>query len=134
MANALYDNGRNAFLNGDIDYTNDTIKMALVSGSYVPDLVDHDFFNDLSSSVIGIPQVLSGKTTSAGVANCSDVNFGTITAGSVVQYIVLYKDSGSDSTSNLIALYDTAVGIPFTTSGAEITIKIDTGASKLFKL
>jgi hypothetical protein len=30
MANSLYDIGRNGFLNGDIDFLNDTIKMALL--------------------------------------------------------------------------------------------------------
>lgn len=134
MANALYDSGRNGFLNGEIDYTDDTIKMALVSASYTPSLAGHNFYSDVSSNVVGTPQELSSKTTSAGVANCADVNFGTVATGSDVTYILLYKDSGTDSTSQLIALYDTAVGIPFATSGAEITIKIDSGANKLFKL
>ena len=30
MANVMYDPGRDAFLNGDIDYTNDTIRVYLV--------------------------------------------------------------------------------------------------------
>lgn len=134
MANALYDSGRNAFLNGDIDYTNDTIKMALVSEDYTPDLAGHDFYDDISANVVGTPQTLSNKTAVAGVANCDDVSFGTVASGSTIGYILLYKDTGSPSASQLIALYDTAVGLPFSTSGAEITIKIDTGANKLFKL
>jgi len=134
MANALYDTGRNAFLNGDIDYTSDTIKMALVSNSYTPDLANHDFYDDISSNVVGTPQTLANKTASAGVANCDDVNFGLVASGSTINYILLYKDTGTAGTSQLIALYDTAVGLPFVTSGAEITIKIDTGANKLFKL
>jgi hypothetical protein len=134
MANALYDSGRNGFLNGAIDYTNNTIKMALVSDGYTPNLASHNFYNEVSSNVVGTPQTLSSKTTSAGVANCADVDFGTVASGSTVRYILLYKDSGTTSTSQLIALYDTAVGLPFATSGAEIVIKIDSGANKLFKL
>jgi hypothetical protein len=30
MANALYDKAREAFLNGDLDWTNDTIKVVLL--------------------------------------------------------------------------------------------------------
>jgi hypothetical protein len=134
MANALYDTGRDAFLNGDIDYTNDTIKMVLVSNGYTPDLANHSFYSSVSSNVVGTPQALTSKTTSAGVANCADVSFGAVTSGSTISYILLYKDTGTASTSQLIALYDTAVGLPFATSGAEITIKIDSGANKLFKL
>lgn len=134
MANALYDIGRNAFLNGDIDYTADTIKMALVSDAYTPNLTTHDFWNDVSANVVGTPQALSGKSTSAGIANCSDVTFSAVAGGSTVAYIVLYKDTGTPSTSQLIACYDTATGLPIETSGADITIRIDTGSNKLFKL
>lgn len=134
MANALYDTGRNAFLNGEINYTSDTIKMALVSDGYTPDLANHEFYDDLSANVVGTPQALLGKTAVAGIANCSDVEFGTVASGSTINYILIYKDTGSEAASQLIALYDTAVGLPFITSGAEITIKIDTGANKLFKL
>lgn len=134
MANALYDTGRNAFLNGEINYSNDTIKMALVSDAYTPDLASHEFFDDVSSNVVGTPQSLTNKTAIAGVANCDDVDFGVVAAGSTINYILLYKDTATSNTSQLIALYDTAVGLPFLTSGAEIKIRIDTGANKLFKL
>lgn len=134
MANALYDTGRDAFLNGDIDYTADTIKMALVSSSYTPNLNTHDFWNDVSANVVGTPQTLAGKSTSAGIANCSDVTFSAVAGGSTVAYIVLYKDTGTPATSQLIACYDTATGLPIVTSGADITIRIDTGSNKLFKL
>jgi len=134
MANALYGLGRDAFLNGNIDFSDDTIKMALVSDSYTPALNTHDFWNDVSANVVGTPQTLSGKTTALGVANCSDVTFSAVAGGSTVAYIVLYKDTGVSSTSQLIACYDTATGLPLETSGADITIRIDTGSLKLFKL
>lgn len=134
MANALYDTGRDAFLNGDIDFSADTINMALVSSSYTPNLSSHDFWNDVSANVIGTPQILASKSTTAGIADCGDITFSAVAGGSTVAYIILYKDSGSDATSQLIACYDTATGLPIITSGADITIRIDTGANKLFRL
>lgn len=134
MANALYDAGRNAFLNGSINFSSDTIKMALVSSSYTPNLSTHDFWNDVSANVVGTPQTLTNKTTTAGVADCDDVTFSAVASGSTVSYLVVYKDTGTASTSNLIACYDTATGIPIATSGADITIRIDSGSNKLFKL
>lgn len=134
MANALYDTGRNAFLNGEINFTSNTIKMALLSDGYTPNLASHDFYNDVSSFVVGTPQSLTNKTANAGVAGCDDVSFGPVASGSNVNYILIYKDTGTAGTSQLIALYDTATGLPFATSGADITIRIDTGANKLFKL
>ena len=134
MANALYDAGRNSFLTGAINFTSDTIKMALVSSSYTPNLSTHDFWNDVSANVVGTPQTLTTKTATAGVADCDDVTFTAVAGGSTVTYLVLYKDTGSSATSNLIACYDTATGLPISTSGADITIRIDNGSSKLFKL
>lgn len=134
MANALYGTGRDAFLNGDIDYSADTIKMALVSDAYTPNLTTDDFWNDVSANVVGTPQTLASKTTALGIANCADVTFSAVAGGSTVTYIVLYKDTGTPATSQLIACYDTATGLPIATSGADITIRIDTGSNKLFKL
>lgn len=134
MANALYGTGRDAFLNGDIDFAADTIKMALVSDAYTPSINVHNFWDDVSSNVVGTPQTLSGKSSALGVANCSDVTFSAVAGGSTVAYLVLYKDSGVAGTSPLIALYDTVTGFPLETSGSDIVIQIDTGSNKLFKL
>lgn len=136
MANSLYDSGRNSFLVGSLNYTGDTIKMALVANTYTSDVSNHVYYSDIdpANNVVGTAQTLANKTAVAGVADCDDVDFGTISAGSTINYIVLYKDTGDNATSPLIAVYDTAAGLPFTTSGSEITIKIDDGANKLFKL
>jgi hypothetical protein len=134
MANSLYATGRDAFLNGNIDFLSDNIKMALISNAYTPNLTLHQYWSDISSNVVGTPQLLSSKSTSGGVANCANVTFLAVAGGSTVSYLALYKDTGTPSTSPLIGLYDTATGIPIATSGADITIQIDTGSNKLFKL
>jgi hypothetical protein len=57
MANALYDKGRQAFLEGSIAYLTDTIKVALVTNGYTPNLSTHQFYSDLTpgSNVVGTP-------------------------------------------------------------------------------
>lgn len=136
MSNILYDHGRDAFLNGSINYTSDTIKMVLVTSLYVVDLANHQFFTDLGANTIGTPQALASKSSSAGIANCAAVVFTAVTTGSTVIAFVLYKDTNTGSTSPLIAYIDTlangSVSIP--TNGSNITVNIDTGANKLFKL
>jgi hypothetical protein len=134
MANALYDAGRNSFLTGAINFTSDTIKLALVSSSYTPNLSTHDFWNDVSANVVGTPQTLANKTATAGVADADDVTYTAVAGGSTVSYLVLYKDTGNTATSNLIACFDTATGLPITTSGADITIRFDSGSNKIFRL
>lgn len=132
MANTLYDTGRKAFLDGDIDWLNDTIKVALVdTGTYTFSQA-HDYYNDVSG-VVGTPQTLGTKTSTAGVADAADVTF-TAVSGSSVEALIIYKDTGVSSTSPLIAYIDTATGLPVTPTGADITITWDSGSSKIFKL
>ena len=134
MSNALYDKGREGFLDGSIDWDTDTIKAALVKTAYTPDLANHDNWDDVSANVVGTPQTLTGKTVAAGVADAADITFSSV-SGDQCSYIVLYKDTGTPSTSRLIACIDTATGLPVTPNGGDITVTWDdTAGLKIFKL
>ncbi len=135
MANALYDKGRNAFLNGDIDWTNDTIKCFLLDVDYVPNLATDDFLDDVAAGArVGSAQTLAGKAAVDGVADSNDTVFTSVTNGTDVTQILLYRDSGVESTSALIALIDSATNLPVTPNGGDITVQWDSGANKIFKL
>lgn len=134
MANALYDLGRQAFLEGSIAYLTDNIKAVLVSSGYTPATATHQFLSDIpGGSRVATSGNLASKTSSAGVANAASVTFSAVT-GAQCLYLVLYKDTGTATTSPLIAIFDTATGLPVTPSGGDITINWDTGANKIFKL
>ena len=133
MANALYDKGRQAFLNKDIDMIDDNIKAVLVdTGTYTVDLAAHDMHNDLSG-IVATSGNMGTKTTTAGVFDAADLTFSSVT-GATVEAIVIYRDSGTSSTSELIAYIDTGTGLPVTPNGGDITIAWDNGANKIFKL
>jgi hypothetical protein len=137
MSNALYDKGREKFLGpatGQINWANDTIKIALATTSYTPNLSTDDGYDTVSPYTVGIAQALASKTTAAGVADGADVTFSSVAAGATVRYIVIFKDTGTPSTSPLIALIDTATGLPVTTNNGDITIQWDDGSNKIFKL
>jgi hypothetical protein len=135
MANALYDKAREAFLAADIDWAADTIKCVLVDGAdYTPNLSTHDSLDDVpSGGRVGTAQTLASKTVAAGVADAADVTFTAVT-GDPCEYILIYKDTGVEATSPLIALIDTATGLPVTPNGGNISIAWDNGANKIFKL
>lgn len=82
---------------------------------------------------VAVSTNLTGKTSTAGVADADDVTFALVT-GSSAEYIVIYQDSGVDATSQLIAFIDTATGLPVTPGGGNIVIEWSSGASKIFKL
>ena len=135
MANALYDKGREGFLDGSIDWDTDTIKVALVTAGYTPNLSTHQFYSDITpgSNVVGTPATLGSKTVAAGVADAADVTFSAVT-GSAVTQLVIYKDTGTPTTSRLIALIDTGTGLPVTPNGGDIIIAWDSGSNRIFKL
>lgn len=135
MANVLYDLGRQHFLAGDLDWDAQTFKAALVSNGYTPNTATHEFWSSVNSFVVGTPQTLANKTNTNGIADADDVTFATVTAGSTVNYIVIYRDTGVAGTSQLVAFVDTATGLPLSTNGGDITVQWDNTASvKIFKL
>lgn len=134
MSSALYDNGRQGFLDGSIDWDTDTIKIVLVKSTYTVNLATHANLSDVpSGDRVATSGALTSKTVTAGVADAADVTF-TALSGAAVSFIVVYKDTGTESTSRLIAYIDTGTGLPFTPSGGDVTIQWDNGASKIFKL
>jgi hypothetical protein len=135
MANALYDLGRKAFLDADIDILVDTIKVALVKNTYTPTLASDQFYTPaINAHVHGTPQAIGNKTTTSGIFDGDDVTFTAVAGGATVSYLVVYQDTGSGATSKLIACIDTATGIPLSTNGGDITIQWDNGVNKIFKL
>lgn len=136
MANALYDLARQSFLSGSpsIDWDTDDIKCSLVrSSDYTPNLATDQFLSSVPTRVADSAN-LSGKTVTNGVADANDVTFTAVAAGAAIQYVVIWKDTGVAATSPLIALIDTATGLPVTPNGGDITIQWDAGANKIFKL
>lgn len=133
MANALYDKGREKFLTGAINASADTLKCALIKDTYAPTLGSDEFFSTPSSHVVGTPQTLTSKTVTGGVLDAADVTFSAVPTAAV-KYCAIYKDTGSAATSPLIALFDTAAGLPVSTNGGDIIIAWDNGANKIFKL
>lgn len=135
MANALYDKGREGFLAGDIDWDANTIKIALIDeADDTIDLAVDDNWDDRASAArVAISSALSSKTTTAGVADAADVTFSAVT-GDPSESIDIYKDTGTESTSRLIANIDTATGLPVTPNGGDITVTWSNGSDKIFKL
>lgn len=135
MANALFDKARQRFLEGQFNWNTDTIKAVLIdTGTYTANLSAHEFLSDIGTGArITTSGAFTGKATTGGAADANDVTFTSVT-GASIEAIVLYKDTGTDSTSPLIAFIDTATGLPITPNGGDIIVTWDNGANKIFKL
>lgn len=135
MANAIYDKGRESFLIGQINWASDNIKVVLVdSADYTVSLSTHQFLSDIpSAGRVATSSNLTTKTTTAGVADADDTIF-TGATGDMSEALVIYQDSGTASTSRLIAYIDTATGLPIQPNTGDITVVWSNGSDKIFKL
>lgn len=134
MANALYAKAKEAFLSGLIDLTTDTIKATLLdSADYTPDLAAHDFIDDVPAGARVATVTLSGKSVTGGVFDAADVTASAVT-GDQCEYIIIWQDTGTESTSRLIAIIDTATGLPITPNGADIVLQWSNDTAHIFQL
>lgn len=135
MANALYGKARESFLMADIDWLVDDIRVILVDvADYTVSIDVHDFLDDVPAAArVSVSGALAGKTATLGVADASDVTFTAVT-GDICEALVIYKHTGVEGTSNLIAYIDSATGLPVTPNGGNIVVQWDDGANKIFKL
>ena len=135
MANTLYDYCRQRFLEAQINWMTDTVKVILVSTSaYTPQTAVHQYLADIPVSArIAGPVTLTAKATTGGAADAADCTF-TSVSGATINAIVIYKDTGTAATSPLIAYIDTATGLPITPNGGDIIVTWDNGVNKIFRV
>ncbi len=116
MADFMYNFGRGELGgNGNIDWVNDTIKIALLTSAYTPNKDDHDDFADLTNEISGTGYTAGGETLANAAVNIDDANDRSeLDADDVIwtvatftaRYGVIYKNTGTPGTSTLIALID----------------------------
>lgn len=135
MANTLFANARQQFLEAQINWMTDTIKCILVdSGNYTAQTETHKHLSDISSSArVTQPVTLTAKATTGGAADAADCTFTSVT-GNSIEAIVIYKDTGDEATSPLIAWIDTATGLPLTPNGGDVIVTWDNGTNKIFRV
>lgn len=135
MANALYDLGRQGFLEGTIDWDTDNIKCGLIDAAdYTVNLATHNDHADIPGAAIEATSGnLASKTVTAGVADAADITFSSA-SGDVCEELIIWQDTGVSGTSRLICNLDTATGLPVTLNGGDVNVTWDAGANKIFKL
>lgn len=147
MANALYDPGREGFLDGTIDFDTATIKAALArltAGGAPVFTASQKFVSDLTATHTLVPAAgvaLTTKTVTAGVADADNVLFSAVPSNANNHVIVLYQSSavtgGGDvaaTAQRLIAWIDTGTNLPVVPNGGDVTIQWAAASPNIFKL
>lgn len=142
MANALFDAFRNGILGSHatrVDLDADTISMMGVDhADDTPVVATDDFMDDIASAArvpafASVPNLASKTigTIAVGVFDAADLVFSSL-SGDQFESMVMFKNSGTDTTSNVIAYWDTAGGLPFTPNGGDLTVVFS--ASGIFRV
>lgn len=123
MAWNLYDIFRENQVDGNGGFDMETpggngIKAALVTSVYTPNQNTHDFFNDITNEVSGTNYTAGGNVTANPAVTMSGAGLITFDADdpatwlqsgtgfSNARRVILYRDTGVTTTSNLIAYSD----------------------------
>lgn len=108
-----------------VDLDTDTIKVILAdSADYTVNLTTHDFLNDVASGARVSTATLASKAISGGAFDSADPTWTAVT-GDVCELVIMFKDTGNEATSPLIAYYDTfSAGMPITPNGGNIVATV----------
>lgn len=104
MTNIVRPGALELFAGGDLDWDAHTIKLVFLDAGYTYS-ASHDFLNDVGGSTRVYTHTLASKTKTDGVLSAADALV-TMPAGDTIVQAWLYRDTGVESTSPLIAYYD----------------------------
>ncbi len=123
MANAVYPKYKEAVIQASSGSSlAGTLKAVLIDTADYTYNAAHDFYDDASAGAVGTPGTIGSKTYTNGLLDGADVTFTAVT-GDPCEAIILFLDTGTPSTSRLVAYLDTSVtGLPVTPNGTDITI------------
>lgn len=134
MANALFDFGRESFLDANVDWSANDIKLVFTDhGVDTPVPATDQFLSDISTATIATSGNFAGKTSTGGTADANDVTVSTV-SGAQFESVNIFYDTAVAATSILIVFIDTATGLPLTPNGGDITVVWDSGADRIFTL
>ena len=124
--NGLYRLAGENFLKGQLSWTTNTIRMVLLNDQYVPNLESHKYLKDIPNQArIATSDSLANKLATDGYAKSDPAIFYTLFNLDKVVAVVIYKATGAETTSNLIAYADEATGLPFKATGKDYYILYD---------
>lgn len=143
MANTLFDSCRTLFATAGMDWTAGTIKGLLIDTGYSGATYSSawDYLNDIPAGAripadaggVNSGVTIGSRSVSAGACDGADITFTSVT-GASCEAVLIFKDTGTESTSSLIAWIDSATGLPITPNGGDIIVTWDNGTNKIFRI
>ena len=126
MAKAIYPKLKEAALQGGVNLSSGNIKAVLIDLADYTYSAAHEFLSDVPAAArVATSGNLASKTFNAGTFDSADPIFSAVT-GDVSEALIVFIDTGTASTSRLVAFYDTGVGgLPVTPNGGDINVTVN---------
>ncbi len=109
MASHAYNQLGEMLLNGDLDWVNDDIRVAMTTSSYTPDVAAHDYLDDITNELAGTGYVRKALASKAVVTDGNYRNFDAanptwtgLDSGTPHWAIVYLYNAGGDGSSELL--------------------------------
>lgn len=140
MANAWYDEGLKQFGLGNVLWKaagGSPIKIFLIDTAFYTYSAAHANLSDVAAgSRVGAATALTLIDAAAGgVLDANDISVTGLSSPPTCEAIIVFKDTGVESTSTLLCYIDTATaGLPTPAGVSQVDIAWNNGANKIAKL
>lgn len=124
MANAIFTRAKQGMIDGEVTLSTDDVRLILHDAADDTIVVGtDDYLNDIAAGGrVATSSALASKTVTSGAFDSADVTLSSVT-GDQAEEVIIYIHTGVETTSLLLAYYDTfASGMPVTPNGGDITI------------
>jgi len=130
--NLIYGLAKEQFLNGSLSWANDPIKVLLVGTlHYSPAMNADQFLSDIPVAArVATSGTLTGKTATLGVLDADNITVEAVPSNEV-DALILYKHTGTEASSRLVAFIDSGVGLPVNAGGGNVAITWSNEATRI---
>ena len=132
MATLFYPKGKENLGQARINLLTDTMKITLIDTALYTYNAAHDAYDDVAAGARLLVGTLTGVSFTDGVLDANDI---TLTGPSTAtgEAFIIWKDSGTPSTSWLFLYLDNMAALPVP-SGVSVAITWDNGSDKIARL
>jgi hypothetical protein len=133
----LYPHAREMFALGQLNWTAGVMRGLFLPESYHPNFDLHQFLSDIPLNLrVAISAPITGRTAAKGVCTGNHITFPLLFDNRLVNQAVIYKDTGVEGTSVLVAYLgeDELVTDPFIPLGLDYYIYPDAALGGFFRL
>lgn len=122
MTNALYPKYKEALLSTGVNLSSGNVKVLLIDTASYTYSASHQYLSDVATAArVATSGNLASKTVASGVFDAADLTITTV-SGATVESIIMFRDSGTEGTSELVAYIDQGTGFVLTPSGGDVVI------------